>query len=116
MDISERIKARRLELGLTIEDVAKALKVSKGTVSKYETNAIKNMGIDKLESLARILRVSPVCLLGWSDMPVPKSDDEAAAMVKKEGLQAVELLNQLSPEEIVELATEALKRIAAKNE
>ena len=56
MTISERIKARRKELGLTLEDVANALGVAKSTVLRYETEAIKNAGSDKIEALAKLLK------------------------------------------------------------
>lgn len=67
MEISERIKKRRLYLGLTLEDVAEKLGVAKSTVLRYETKDIGNMGIDKLELLADALRCSPAYLMGWED-------------------------------------------------
>ena len=115
MDIYEKIKARRLELDLTLEDVAKALNVTKSTVYKYETSAIQNMGIDKLEALAKVLRVAPAYLMGWIEKPEPRSSAEAAIMVRSELIEAVKILNQLPPKD-VDLATEVLKRISAKNE
>ena len=60
------IKKRRLELELTLKDVAKALGVSEATVSRYESGEIQNMGIDKIESLSSVLRCSPGYLMGWS--------------------------------------------------
>ena len=65
MEISERIKKRRLELGLTLEDVAEKLGVAKSTVLRYETKAIGNMGLDKLELLAVALKCTPAYLMGW---------------------------------------------------
>lgn len=67
MDIWLKIKNRRNELGLTLKEVAKALGVSESTVQRYETSEIKNMGIDKVEALANILKVTPEYLMGWSD-------------------------------------------------
>lgn len=54
---------RRKELGLTLEDIAKAVGVSKGTVKKWESGYIKNMRRDKIISLANILDVSPLQIL-----------------------------------------------------
>ncbi len=73
MEIQKILKNRRLELGLTMREVANALGVSEGTVSRYESGEIQNMGIDKLETLAKILRCSPVYLMGF-DSPVKSSD------------------------------------------
>ena len=47
---NEIIKQRRIELGLTLKDIAKALKVAESTVSRYESSDIQNMGIDKIEA------------------------------------------------------------------
>ncbi len=112
MSIHERIKARRAELGLTLEDVAKSLNVSRSTVLRYETKAIENMGIDKLEALAKVLKVDPAYLMGWMG-PVPKSSEEAAVMVKREAAEAAEYLNRLSPEDL-ELAIGVLRRISSR--
>lgn len=67
MDTYKIIKSRRLELGLTLKDVAKALGVAESTVSRYESSDIQNMGIDKIEALSRVLRCSPAYLMGWDD-------------------------------------------------
>lgn len=57
------IKKRRLELGLTLEDVAEKVGVGKSTVRKWETGDIKNMRRDNLAALADALQVSPLKLL-----------------------------------------------------
>lgn len=76
MSVQEIIKRRRLELDLTLKQVAKALGVSEGTVSRYESGEIQNMGIDKIEALSRVLRYSPGFLMGWEDSANPASDNE----------------------------------------
>lgn len=67
MNINDRIKNRRLELGLTLKDLADKLGVAESTVSRYESSNIKNMGIDKLQDLARALSTTPSYLMGWRD-------------------------------------------------
>lgn len=71
MDISKMIKSRRLELGLTLKDVASALGTAESTISRYESSNIQNMGIDKIEALAKVLRCSPSYLMGWETDWVP---------------------------------------------
>lgn len=74
MDISKMIKSRRLELGLTLKDVASALGTAESTISRYESSNIQNMGIDKIEALAKVLRCSPGYLMGWEkDGSVPQT-------------------------------------------
>lgn len=72
MGFKETIKARRLELGLTTEDVAKIVGVSNATISRWETGAISNQRRDKLQLLAQALHTTPAELMGWvSDDPMP---------------------------------------------
>ncbi len=65
MEISERIKQRRKELGISPESIADALKVSRATVYRYESNEIKKLPIDTLAPLAKILKTTPAYLMGW---------------------------------------------------
>ncbi len=69
MNIGERIKSRRLELGLSVDDVAEALNKNRATVYRYESNAIENLPITTLEPLARVLKTTPPYLMGWTDDP-----------------------------------------------
>ena len=62
-EIANKIKSRRLELGLTLEDVAQAVGVGRSTVRKWETGLIKNMGRDKIAALAKVLQLNPVELV-----------------------------------------------------
>lgn len=63
MRVGEIIKVRRLELGLTLEDVGNATGVGKSTVRKWETGMIENMRRDKIVALAKILSLEPEILL-----------------------------------------------------
>lgn len=67
MKINERIKARRKELGLTLKQVAEKLNVSESLISRYESNDVKNMGIDKIDPLAKVLKTTPAYLMGWEE-------------------------------------------------
>lgn len=65
MKVNEIIKKRRKELGLTLREVAEKLGVSESLISRYESNDVKNMGIDKLIPLAKVLNTTPAFLMGW---------------------------------------------------
>lgn len=67
MNTYKIIKNRRLELGLTLKDVANALGVSEATVQRYESGDIKNIKHDTIAHLAEILKCSPSYLMGWED-------------------------------------------------
>ena len=61
--LGDIIKSRRLELGLTLEQVGNAVGVGKSTVRKWETGNIQNMRRDKIALLADVLRMSPAELI-----------------------------------------------------
>lgn len=76
MEVYERIKARRKEIGLSADDVADALGVSRATVYRYECADIEKLPTTIIEPLAKVLRCSPVYLMGWDDNPLSLSDEE----------------------------------------
>lgn len=69
MNRGERLRERRLQLGLTLEQVAEAVNVGKSTVQKWESGAIEDMRAGKVAALAKVLKVSPLWIIGLSDSP-----------------------------------------------
>lgn len=65
--IKDIIKNRRLELGLTMLDVAKAVGVSEATVSRWESGDIDNMKRNRIAALSKVLRLSPNIIMGYKD-------------------------------------------------
>lgn len=74
-EIGNKIKARRIELGLTLEDVGQSVGVGRSTVRKWENGMIKNMGRDKIAKLAAVLQISPVELVPIAGS-MPTEDEE----------------------------------------
>jgi|GEM_PF-941139 Predicted transcriptional regulators len=62
-----KIFIRRKELGLTLEDIAKAVGVGKSTVAKWENDSIQNMKRDKIALLADILKIDPIDVLSMGE-------------------------------------------------
>nr|DAM07286.1 MAG TPA: Repressor protein CI [Caudoviricetes sp.] len=62
------LKKRREELNLSQESVAESIGVTKATVSKWEKGDIANMKRDKIALLAKVLKVSPLSILGLEDV------------------------------------------------
>lgn len=61
------LRERRLELGLTMLEVAQRVGVSEGTVSRWESGNIANMRRDKIVALANALDITPAAIMGWDD-------------------------------------------------
>jgi transcriptional regulator with XRE-family HTH domain len=78
--LKENIKSRRLELNLTLEEVAKQLNTSKPTVQRYESGVIDNIPFDKIDKLAEILKVTPSWLLSWETINLSA---EEKALIEK---------------------------------
>ena len=61
-DLGNRIKNRRLELGLTLKEVAKLVGVASSTIQRYENGSIDNPKLPVLQAIANALNVNPVWL------------------------------------------------------
>lgn len=68
MNISDKLKSRRKELGLTMLEVAKRSGVSEATVSRWESGDIANMRRDKIVLLAKALQVPPSFIMDYTDI------------------------------------------------
>lgn len=75
MALKDRIKNRRLELGLTLLDVAKIVNVSEATVSRWESGNIENMRLDKINMLAKALQITPSKLMEWGEEVGPVEEE-----------------------------------------
>ena len=82
------LKQRRMELGLTMLDVAKLVGVSEATISRYESGNIKNMRRDRIEKYAKALRVSPSDFLDIND---DEADTLTELMQKYDNIKPIKL-------------------------
>lgn len=69
METNEIIKHRRKELGLTLQQVADIVGVSKSTILRYETKEISSMTANVLPPLAKALNCTESYLLGLTKNP-----------------------------------------------
>lgn len=91
MTIGERIKARRLQIGLTVDQVADRIGKNRATVYRYESNDIEKFPLDILPPLAKVLNTTPAYLMGWSDTteatppiaPAPDLTPDETAVLEK---------------------------------
>lgn len=64
--LGQRIRAARIRMGMTQEELAEALFVEKSTISYYE-NDKKEMRASGLAEIARVLKTTPNYLLGYTE-------------------------------------------------
>ena len=74
MTIADRIRNRRLELGLSVDDLAERLHKNRATVYRYESQHIKSYSPDVMDALADALHTSPSYFYGFDD-PVENPSD-----------------------------------------
>lgn len=65
--VGKLIYDRRTELGITQKEVADFVGVSEATVSRWESGHIDNMRRDRIAALSKILRMSPLAIMGIDD-------------------------------------------------
>ena len=66
MTVGERIKEKRIEMGMTQDELAKkAGYKSRSSINKIELS--RDLPLDKVEQVAKILECSPSYLLGWEE-------------------------------------------------
>lgn len=104
MTIGERIREARTAKGLTQEQLAEQVHVTKQAVYKYETGIVTNIPLDKLECIAACLGVAPSYLAGWQGSP---AGAELDALIQDEPIAAYQnlkdQLTQADKEDIARL-------------
>lgn len=101
MNVGERIRQRRKQIGLSVAELAEKLGENKSTIYRYENSEIENLPLDILEPLAKILKVSPSFLIGWEDENWIKRENIGGLTIKK----VIQLSHALevSPEKMIEM-------------
>ena len=104
MKTNDLIRMRRLELDMTMKELAVKVGVSEGTISRWESGDIENMKRDKIAALARALEIPPAVLMDWEEY------DAERIRRGKEARQLYELALR-SDIKNVEIAMDLLKKL-----
>lgn len=105
MNTGDRIKQRRIELGLTADELAKKIGKSRATIYRYENGDIENMPTPVLEPLARALETTPADLMGWT------AENVADAMAD---LADTALKTAMTPNEIQRIQENSYENLVIK--
>ena len=104
--IGERIKARRKELGMTQEELAKKLGVTQQSFAQYQNNK-RNPKIETIEKIAKELSTTAFCLMGLEEPTQPKKNTSGMKYAKIRKIR-----NQLERCRYVVMSAEAkIKRV-----
>lgn len=63
------LKDRRMELGLSLRDVAGIVGVNASTINRWESGEIDDMKRKRVYAYAKALQISPSIIMGWEDVP-----------------------------------------------
>lgn len=67
MNIGQRIKERRIELGISADKLGSILGKNRSTIYRYENGDIESMPLDILKPIADALHTTPAWILGWDE-------------------------------------------------
>lgn len=109
------LKKRRLELGMTLKNVADIVGVTESTVRKWEVGIIANMKINKLEKLAKALQTTIPYILGLEDNENKKTNKIINKYIELENLAKSEKEKEDILEEILKNMDFIKIRINSKN-
>lgn len=74
MTTGQRIKARREELGISVDWLAEQIGRRRSTVYRYENSEVADIPSKVFQKIADCLETTPSSLLGWYDTPVVRTD------------------------------------------
>ena len=92
MTTAQRMQSRRIQLGLSADEVATAIGVSRATLYRWESGEIEKIPMSRTEDIARALRTSVSFLMGWDDDP----GKEAGNVSRLPDLRSVPRLGQIA--------------------
>lgn len=84
MKIADRIKARRLELGMTQDELAKKLGYKgKSSINKIEGGS-QDLPQKKIELIAKALDTTPEYIMGWTEVQESAKKNDAVLSFEEE--------------------------------
>lgn len=112
------IKERRIELGLTQEELGEKIGVQKSAIAKYENGAVENLKRTIIKNLSDVLDLSPLQVMGLEDETKGYSDFTSAKEAVKWLLEQNVVMGfngldvtKLSEEDQIEYANEVLNQM-----
>lgn len=74
MDIGDRIRILRMSVGMSQEELANHLNITKQAVCRYEKKHITNIPMDKIAIMSELFGVSPSQIMGWEEKIITREE------------------------------------------
>ena len=107
MSKGERIRDLRKEKGITQSEMAKLLRTTKQTISKYEKGIVTNIPSDRIEEIARILGTTPEYILGWEQVQIenqePATEDDGLSESQRKLIEFAKTLDEVQAGKVLQL-------------
>ena len=109
MELKDKIKKRREELNMSLQQVADIVGVNKSSIKRFEDGEIKNIRLDRVEKIAQALQISPVYLMGWDE---DLAQTRTPALIKEAGVGFIHSKDTVEiPREDLETIINAVKNL-----
>ena len=82
MSTGERIRALRIQKGMSQEELGRRVGLKKAAINKYETGVVVNLKRSVIAKLADVLETSPAYLMGWEYDEASSSPEILALMTE----------------------------------
>ncbi len=99
--LGQRIRAQRIRIGMTQDELAETLCIPKSTISAYENDKI-DIKVSRLIEISKVLNISPNFLLGYKD-DFENGEDECLYQT------ITSLIKRIDDERIQKLLVEQIK-------
>lgn len=104
--IGQRIKERRKEMKISVDELSELLGKNRATIYRYEKGEIESLPISILKPIAKALGTTPSYLIGWEDETKYSEVDELSEKTK----QLIELAQSV-PEDKIDLVMKLVKTV-----
>lgn len=113
MSTGERIRQLRTEKHMTLETVAEKTGLTRATIQRYETGAIKVIPPERVHQLANLFGVTRPYLMGWTEelRTNPSENLDVVALKMREGDDGIVRWKPASVSDCITAATQALRAL-----
>ena len=81
MDVGKRIRQRRVEIGMTVDELANKIGKNRATIYRYENGDIENLPLPVLEPIAKALGIEPSDLLSTTETMSTEEQHKSSEIV-----------------------------------